>query len=144
MSLLLWKNILLKSKSCWEFISLLLTFAPYEPVAFLQISLNFWWIGWSLLEGKADRGEGGGDKEELIPPVAQTSGENVFRSRVAIAAISAVTFSLRLCPPVALTAEAPSWRPASSSHLTPQGRCLISFAKYLCVALVAHLCNGAL
>lgn len=46
--------------------------------------------GW-LIGGKDD-----GDKEELMPPVAQTSGENLFVASGSIAAVSAVRLSLWL------------------------------------------------
>ena len=132
-SLLLWKSIILKPKSCWDFIPVLLIFAP---IWFLQI-LNFWWIGWLTLERKADCGEGGGDKEKLIPPVAQAAGKNMFMSQGTLQlSQESVTFSLWLCPRVAVRAETPSWRPASSSHLTFQVRCLCcSTLQSICVQL---------
>lgn len=43
-----------------------------------------------------------------MPPVAQTSGENLFMSSGNIAAVSAVRFSLWLCSPMAVILRHPA------------------------------------
>lgn len=127
-----WKNILLKPKSYWEFISSSLIFAPIWntdiPPDLLELLVNWmtsaWKEGWSW---------GGWWRSGGINPACSTDlwGE-MFTSRGTAAAASAVKFSLWLCPPVALMAE----RPASSSHPTLQGRGLCwSTLESICVWL---------
>lgn len=79
---------------------------------FFAPSVNHWhsskspWIFGELddltLKGRLTGGQDDGDKEELMPPVAQTSGENLFTSPGYTEAVSAVRFSLWLCSPLAV------------------------------------------
>lgn len=115
-----------------SFISYLL-FAP---------SVNHWcssrsWIFGELddltLKGRLTGGQDDGDKEELMPPVAQTSGENLFTSPGYTEAVSAVRFSLWLRSALAVILS-PQLETCMLFSPNPAGQMsvLINFAEEMC------------